>query len=489
MTDSTPNTEQSLSKRTISAALWSLFSRGGSQVLKLVSNLILTRLLYPEAFGIMGAAVGIMIMVQLFSDTGTRLSIIQNPRGNEPVFLNTAWVIGIIRGASLSLIMLGIAWPLALIYNKPALGWVMALLALTPLISSLENPSMVLLVRHMKGRRQVLYDFLPQICGFFLTIFFAWMLRSVWALLIGSLLVSTVKLAISYSIDDYRPSIIWDRESAKELVSFGKFVMLNTIIFWAATNLDTFVVGKMLGMDTLGIYNLGLSLGFAVELIVQQLLGNSYFPALSQVMNDRPRCARIFMKTLVTVVALAAPILVTQGLFGTHIISMLYDTRYLAAGTVLFWVSIRGIFRVVSLLSSSTIFAFGAPRCETVAMGVSLAVLLVLLPMGISRLGMTGALLAILFSCIAALLVECWYLVRSFGIPLVSFGVPALQAATVVTVSWGVFATLKPWLDGPRWSALPFMLVVLAASSAVSYAAWRLAQTAIPDTNRTPDRH
>ena len=76
---------------------------------------------------------------------------------------------------------------------------------------------------------------------------------------------------------------------------------------------------------------------------------------------------------------------------------MLYDSRYLAAGMVLFWVSIRGLFLVVSMISSSTLFAYGKPRCETIAMGISLAVLLVLLPLGITHLGMTGALLAILF--------------------------------------------------------------------------------------------
>ena len=253
--------QEKLSSRSIKAALWSLVGKGGSNAIRLLSNLVLTRLLFPETFGLMGTAVSLMLMVQLFTDTGTRISIIQNPRGSEPVFLNTAWTIGIIRGAGLSLVMLGIAWPLAAFYGKPGLGGIMTLLALTPLISGFENPALSLLIRQMKGHRQIIYDLLPQAGALICTATLAWFYRSVWALAIGAVLSGIMRLATSYLAQPYRPRLAWDTESGHELVHFGKYVLLNTMVCWSANNLDGFFVGKVLGMDILGVYSIGMNLG------------------------------------------------------------------------------------------------------------------------------------------------------------------------------------------------------------------------------------
>jgi len=480
MTDSTPQTAPSLSSRSFKAALWSLVGRGGGEVLKLISSLILTRLLFPEAFGLMGTAISVMIMVQLFTDTGTRLSIIQNPRGGEPSFLNTAWMIGIMRGAGLGVVMVCISWPLAIFFNKPGLAPIIMLLALTPIISGLENPAMALVIRNMKGQRQILYDLLPQIGGFICTVTLVWIFRSVWALAVGALLVSFMKLAASYLIEPYRPRFVWDGESGRALVSFGKFVVLNTMISWSATNLDRFIIGKMMGMDTLGIYTIGLNLGIALEMFFIQLLGNSYFPALSQVLDDKKRCIRVFMRSITALTALAAPLLVTQALFGDQITAILYDNRYAAAGAVLFWVSIRGLSRIISIISSSTLLAFGEPRCETIAMAWSLTTLLALLPPGIHFYGIIGALASILLSCIVGMLVECRFIVRNLGFPVISMAVPIAQAAAIITAAFTSHAVLRPWLDAPKWGAIPFMFAVLALTSMVSYLGWRLAQRIIP---------
>ena len=473
----------SLSSKSFKAAAWSLVGRGGGELLKLVSSLILTRLLFPEAFGLMGTAISVMIMVQLFTDTGTRLSIIQNPRGGEPEFLNTAWMIAIMRGVGLGVIMAAISWPVALFFNKPNLAPILMLLAVTPLISGLENPAMALVIRNMKGQRQVLYDLLPQVGGFICTVSLAWIFRSVWALAVGALFVSLMKLAASYLIEPYRPRLTWDAESGRALVNFGKFVLLNTMISWAATNLDRFVIGKMLGMDTLGIYTIGLNLGIAVELFFNQILGNSYFPALSQVLSDRPRRVRVFMRSLVALMALAAPLLVTLALFSNEVIAILYDTRYATAGAVLFWISMRGLVRIISVISGPTFFAFGAPRCETIAMGYSLAALVLLLPAGIHLYGMTGALIAILASCTVGTLVECHYIVRHLEFPVVSLTVPIAQAAAVTLVSFTGHAVLRPFLDAPKWGAIPFMLAILALAGITSLITWKLAQRIIPPSN------
>src|SRR3981081_815641 len=88
----------SLKKRVLSAGTWSLTGYGLSQVIRFGSNLLMTRLLVPEMFGVMAIATMVMVALAMLSDVGLKQNIIQSKRGNDPAFLNTAWIIQIFRG-------------------------------------------------------------------------------------------------------------------------------------------------------------------------------------------------------------------------------------------------------------------------------------------------------------------------------------------------------------------------------------------------------
>ncbi len=110
-----------LKQRAIRGSLWTLSGHTSSQILRLGSNLILTRLLFPEAFGLMALVQTFIIGLEMFSDVGIRPSIIQNHRGNDPSFLNTAWTIQVIRGFMLWLGACLMAIPAANFFHQPML--------------------------------------------------------------------------------------------------------------------------------------------------------------------------------------------------------------------------------------------------------------------------------------------------------------------------------------------------------------------------------
>ena len=91
------------------AGRWSLLGFAASQGIRLVSTLVMTRLLAPSMFGVMAVAVMVNVVASLLTDLGVRQNIVQSHRGNDPVFLNTAWTVQIIRGF--------IIWSLALLLS------------------------------------------------------------------------------------------------------------------------------------------------------------------------------------------------------------------------------------------------------------------------------------------------------------------------------------------------------------------------------------
>ena len=199
--------EHSLKIKSMRAAFWSLLGKCGSYFLRFLSSIILTRILFPEAFGLMATATIILTLVQLFSDTGIRTAIIQNPRGAEPVFLNSAWIIAIGRGLFLSLAVFLVASPLAGFYEQPQLKGILMIMACSLLIEGFENPALSLIIKNFRTERQVVFEISTHLLSIITSIVLALTLRSVYSLAFGSVALVLFRLIGSYIIQPYAPPI------------------------------------------------------------------------------------------------------------------------------------------------------------------------------------------------------------------------------------------------------------------------------------------
>src|SRR3990172_2524604 len=131
---------------------------GASIVLRLASNVVVTRLLVPEYFGLMALVNVILMGLAMFSDVGVGPSIIQHRRGDDPIFLNTAWTVQLIRGCLLWLGSVALAWPLAAFYGKPELIGLIPVAGLTGVLGGLESTRLFTLNRNLALGRLTLLE-------------------------------------------------------------------------------------------------------------------------------------------------------------------------------------------------------------------------------------------------------------------------------------------------------------------------------------------
>ena len=153
----------SLKKLAIRGTVWTIASYGASQLLRLGSNLILTRLLFPKLFGLMALINILIIGLHLFSDIGVGPSIIQNKRGNDPDFLNTAWSLQVIRGFGLWFFCVLIAWPVAKFYGEPQLFWLLPVVGISTMIAGFNSTSLFTLNREMALGKLAVFDLGTQV--------------------------------------------------------------------------------------------------------------------------------------------------------------------------------------------------------------------------------------------------------------------------------------------------------------------------------------
>lgn len=395
---------QGLSARVLRSASWTVVGQGGGQLLRLASNLILTRLLFPEAFGLMALVAMVLIGVKLFSDIGISVSIVQNPRGDDADFLDTAWTLGVIRGFGLGAVIWLAAGPVAGFYGQPDLALYLPLAGLSLVIAGFEPTTIETAQRHLLVGRVTVLDMVGQVAGIVIMVTLALALRSVLALVLGSIAQAAVRLALMWwLLPGHRNRLRWERAASAELIGFGKWVFLSTAFWFLSSQGDRAVLGKFLTLPALGVYNIGQSLAtvpYQVALGLSQRLMIPVYrdkPAQESARNRRrQRQLRLVLTggtlSLIVIVAYAGP----------WLIGVMYDARYAMAGQIVTLLSCALVPVAIAMTYDQAALAAGDSRAFFGYTAARAAVQTALMLVGVMYFGAIGAIGAI---AVAAVLV------------------------------------------------------------------------------------
>lgn len=329
---------QGTRSRALRGSLWTVAGFGGGQILRLGANLILTRLLAPEAFGLMALINVFLVGLEMLSDIGVHAAIIHNKRGDDPEFLCTAWTIGVIRGVLLWGVACLIAWPAAVFYNEPRLMLMIPVSGLIVLITGFQTTAMAQHNRHMNLERLTILQLAAQAINLLVMVLLAWQMRSVWALVIGGVAGAIVQVTLAhFLLPGIRHRFTLNRADVGEIVRFGKWLFFATAIgYLAGQASDKLALGKLVDRETLGIYSMAFMLAQLPSSVVTVLIGRVLYPALAEA--SRQDCSRFGEKLRRARTAIWPPLMMlilSLGFFGPLTFRLLWDPRYHAAGWML----------------------------------------------------------------------------------------------------------------------------------------------------------
>jgi len=361
MTGTDSMTRPGIVARALRGSAITALAYAGSQALRLASNLILARLLFPEAFGLMALVSVVLVGLQMFSDMGLSPAIARSARGDDRAFLDTAWTLQIGRGVVLWLGASVLAWPTAALYGAPALQALIPVAALSLLIAGFNPTRIETANRHLMLGRVTVLDVISQAVGIVVMVAMAWVTGSVWALVIGSVTGALVKLGLMTALlPGPANHLRWERDAGRELVHFGKWILLSTVCGFALSQGDRLILGAYLTLDQLGIYNIGYFLasfpwllGGAVTMRVMIPLYRDD-PQGAKAANA-PRVRRMRMAMTGGLLGLLAAL----ALAGVPLVHLLYDDRYVAAGAIVVLVACVQMPAVVGMTYDQAALAAG----------------------------------------------------------------------------------------------------------------------------------
>jgi O-antigen/teichoic acid export membrane protein len=344
---SSPNST-TLKQRVLRAGGWTVAGYGLSQVIRLGSNLLMTRLLIPEMFGIMAIATMVAVIISLLSDIGLNQNIVQSQRGDDPAFLDTAWVVSIVRGGvlwSIALLLssalhfanLGGMFPAKSVYASSVLPLVIAVSSFAAVIYGFQSTKIATAHRRFDQKRLTQIELISQLAGLVVMIVIGVTSRSIWALVAGGLVAVLTATALSHTWMGGHPNRFrWEKNALRELISFGKWIFVSSAVYVLAVNGDRLLLGGFIEVDILGMYAIALLIVGAIEGVMNRLLATISLPALSEVArNDPSKLREVYYKLRVPGDLLL--LFLTGLLFavGQLVIDLLYDPRYSAAGGML----------------------------------------------------------------------------------------------------------------------------------------------------------
>jgi len=372
------------------------------QIIRFGSSIMLASLLYPEAFGLFALCFAFLTGLHLFSDLGIRVSIIQSPRGDDPVFLNTAWTIQIVRGFVLWIGAAALAWPAAYWRPEPepALLWLLPLLAFTTVIEGFTSTKLHGLHRHLLQRRAVLIDLVSSIVSVVIMLTWASFSPGLLAMAAGPLSNALMQMSLSHLLPGPRNRFRYDRQSAHELVHFGRWIFISTICTFLADHVDRVVV-SFISLATLGVYHLANQIAMVPSALMGTVARQVVLPIYSRMIDAGSDLREAVRLVQLRAGALSALLVAGLIAIAPTLIRCLYDDRYQEAGWILPMLAVSGLLQILDSNGSSLLIARGKPRIYALSNGVKVFCLILFMPVGAWVDGLRGLIAALLLGDLA----------------------------------------------------------------------------------------
>ncbi|MDK3019178.1 oligosaccharide flippase family protein [Pseudodonghicola flavimaris] len=385
-----------LMARALRSASWLILNYGLNQGLRLVSNLVLTRILFPEAFGLMALVSLVTVGLALFSDIGIGPAIAHNKRGDDPDFLDTAWTLQLIRGFGLWAGTCVLALPMAQFYHEPSLALYLPIAGVASLITGLAPMKIETAHRHLLLGRLTVLELLSQLIGITAMITVGLITQSVIALVMGGIFQSTARVLLTlWFLPGPGNRLRWDRDTAQEIMSFGRWIFFSTALWFLTSQGDRLILGRFLTMQMLGLYNIGFFLASFPTMMGHSVTNRLLIP----IFRDRPahaapenfrrqRFLRIGLLAGMGVLSLA------MSLAGPALVNLMYDSRYLASGAIVTMMACALIPSALGMTYDQAALAAGDSRSFFIYSAVRAVAQVSLILAGVIWFGLFGAITA-----------------------------------------------------------------------------------------------
>lgn len=336
----------------------------------------------------------VLQIIETFTRPGIGQALIQRQSSFDDA-RDTAFTLLIARGGLLAILLFLLAPFAAWFYESRELEPMLKVLSIIFILGGLLNVNTIARQKELDFRNLTYLNQASALIGSILTIALAFLLRNVWALVIGHLVTTAMQTALSYYFVPGKPRLAMNWRIAVELLSYGKFITASSAVLFIATSLDTAVIGKVLGIEELGYYVLAFTIANLVTASISKLASGIMMPAYSKLQSDQAALHRAYLRTLHFVLLAVLPATVGVLLTADLMIHTVYGAKWTEAIIPLKILVVFGLFRALVSMNGYLFEGIGRPQ---IPLYLGLIRLIVVAPLIVPisiRYGLAGAAITV----------------------------------------------------------------------------------------------
>lgn len=370
---------QTLKQQALQATKWSAITEIVAKLVVPISNMVLARLLTPEAFGVVATLTMVISFVELFTDAGFQKYLVQHEfkdaTDREQSTTVTFWsnfIFSIILWAGIAIF----ADDIARLVGNPGLGVVLIVACVSIPLAAFSSIQMSLFRRDLDFKTLFKVRIVGILIPLVVTIPLAIWLRSYWALVLGTIAQNMANAILLTAFSSWKPRWYYSFAKFKEMFSFTIWSLFESVSIWLTGYVDIFIVGRYLSQYYLGLYTTSSTTVAQIMGLIQSATVPVLFSTLSRLQDDDAEFKRMFYKFEKMISIFLVPI--GAGIFCfSHLVTaiLLGDQWYEAEGFIGLWGLMSTITILLAQFSSEVYRAKGMPKLSVLVQWLHIIVL------------------------------------------------------------------------------------------------------------------
>lgn len=394
-----------------------------SQVLAIVVNIVLARLLLPEDFGLVALAMTFIGFITLFTNMGFGSSIIHERKTTQNQLSSIYWLN---YGLSLVsfIIIIASAQFAANFYEEQKLASIVYVASLSILINPIFIVHYKLLERDLEFRTISQINLVSVLIGSFSAILGAYFGLGVYSLILQTLMAVVVRLFLVLIRKKWKPNFYFNFKEIRQMVWYSMKFKASDMAMYFERNVDYLILGKFFTSVILGYYAFAYNIMYTPVKRISYIFSDILFPSFSSIKNDKVKILKGYYKSLRLIGMVSIPIMTIIAFNAEVIIHTIFGQKWDAAIPIVQILCFAGAIQSISQFGGVIFSSIGKPEVRLyVSIGRTILTILAII------IGVQHGVL-----WVAYLLVTAKFLSFVFFLTVLNYHIPISIKSVVVSL-------------------------------------------------------
>ena len=312
----------------VSNLIWRFLERSGAQLVSFVVSIILARILLPEEYGIVAIATVVITIMNVFVDNGIGNALIQKKECDDADYSTALWANVIVCAILYAIAYIIVAPIMAYAYADTTLKWIIRIMGLSIIISSVKNIQQAYVSRTLQFKKFFISTSAGTMVSAIVGVYMAYFGFGVWALVAQYLTNTIIDTVVLGVVIEWRPGFIFSMERLRGLISYGYKLLASALINCIYDNFRQLIVGKVHSSKDLAFYNRGKQFPSIIMVNINSSIDSVLFPVMSREQDSPERLRNMAHRSMTVSAYILFPFLFGLAAIADHMIPLLLTEKW-----------------------------------------------------------------------------------------------------------------------------------------------------------------